>query len=156
MTIRPANIDDLDSIRQLFYETITTINAKDYNQKQILVWSAGYDNVDNWKKKITAQHFFVAMIEKDIAGFCSLTSDGYLDFMYIHKDFQSNGIASKLLSHLEHIAIGLNLQEIRTDASLTARPFFAKRGFVISAIQKKFIDNVEFENTVMVKNLGRR
>lgn len=49
--------------------------------------------------------------------------------LYVHKDFQGQRIASALVQALEKEARKLKLEEIYTDASFTARPFFERRGY---------------------------
>ena len=53
---------------------------------------------------------------------------GYLDRLYVHKDFQRKGVASAICSWLEE---AVPAGRYTTYASVTARPFFEKRGFVI-------------------------
>lgn len=153
MHIRRASITDLDVVRFLFYDTVTTVNAKDYSVQQIEVWRAGFNNIENWERKIEEQYFLLAEAEEGVAGFASLTNDGYLDFMYVHKDFHGKGIAKALLTALEKRGNELQLTEIITDSSITAKPFFEKNNFIISEITVKEIKGVEFVNTKMKKYL---
>jgi putative acetyltransferase len=99
--IRIASIDDVDEIRQLFYDTITTVNLKDYSIQQTTAWAKGYQYTDRWKNSISTQYFIVDEREGMIAGFASLAVDGYIDMMYVHKDSQGKGIAKQLLHALE-------------------------------------------------------
>jgi len=154
MTIRRADIKDLDEIRQLFYGTITTINTKDYNDEQIRTWASSFEKIDFWKKCIETQFFFVAEDNTLITGFASVTKKGLIDFLYTHKDFQCQGIASKLLDKIEETASTLLLTTIWSDVSITARPFFKKKGFTIENIYLKKLNEVEFENTIMIKKIN--
>lgn len=52
-----------------------------------------------------------------------------LDRLYVHKDFQRLGIASTLLAKPESAAIQLKLVEIKTYASITAKPFFENHDY---------------------------
>ena len=152
--VREANTSDLDQIRRLFYETITTVNVRDYDPDQIRVWSASSSNVDRWKNKLEVQFFLVACIANMVVGFGSLTDEGYLDFMFVHKDHQGQGIASVLLTELETRARRIGLGKIYADVSITARPFFAKRGFDIIDRYNKTIEGISFANAVMQKLLA--
>ena len=45
MEIRKYQAEDLEEIVQLFYETIQTVNGKDYSQEQVEVWSNRCENL---------------------------------------------------------------------------------------------------------------
>ena len=152
--VREATLSDLDQIRQLFYETITTVNVRDYDPDQIRVWSASSSNVDRWKNKLEVQFFLVACITDKVVGFGSLTDQGYLDFMFVHQNHQGQGIASALLTGLETRARDLGLGKMYADVSITARPFFAQKGFDIIDRYTKTIEGISFDNAVMQKLLA--
>ncbi|GGD43250.1 acetyltransferase [Emticicia aquatilis] len=153
MIIRKATIADNQAITQLFYETITSINVKDYDAQQIETWASSAENKDFWQEQIEKQHFIIVENDEYLLGFASLTTDGYLDFMYVHKNHQKQGIAGALLENILNEANRLNLTKIWTDASITARPFFLNKGFVIEKIYTKISKEVAFENAIMVRNL---
>jgi putative acetyltransferase len=153
MNIRIAQPTDVDAIRQLFQETIETINQKDYNPAQIRIWAAGAQRIAHWQKKVQEQYFVIAEQSDIMVGFASIERNGYIDFMYIHKDYQNQGIASLLLKELESKAESLCLTKVWANVSITARPFFKKRDFIITNIHTRWIDGIEFENTVMEKPL---
>lgn len=78
--IQKATNEDIDQIRMLFFETINHVNIKDYNSSQVEVWSAGYNNISGWRKKLLGQYFVVAKINAVVVGFASITPDGCLDY----------------------------------------------------------------------------
>lgn len=151
--IRRARIADVDAITNLFRETIAAVNAADYGPEQIRVWSAGADKKENWIKKIEEQYFLIAQIENTIAGFGSITKTGYLDFMYVHKNFQRMGVAEKLLYSLEEYAGQTGIKIITSDVSITAKLFFERKEFVTLSEQQKMIDGVALTNYRMEKKL---
>ena len=151
MKIRKATLDDTDQIRQLFYDTINNINIIDYDSEQIKLWSSGHLKIDKWKKNISEQYFIVSESDGIITGFASITEKGYLDFMYVHKDHQGKGIATKLLAELEKFAGSLELKEIWAQVSITARPFFRSKGFEITKEFITRIEDVEFADAIMTK-----
>jgi putative acetyltransferase len=149
--IRIAQLSDVDAIRQLFQETIESVNRNDYNPDQIKIWSAAAQRIENWQKKITEQYFLLSKDKNTVNGFASMDVNGYIDFMYIHKNYQNQGIATLLLQALESKASELHLEKMWANVSITARPFFQKRGFIITDIHIKWIQEVAFENAVMTK-----
>jgi putative acetyltransferase len=117
------------------------------------VWSAGADKKENWIKKIEEQYFLIAETERIIAGFGSVTKTGYLDFMYVHKDFQRMGVAEKLLHALEEYAKQTGIKIITSDVSIIAKPFFEKKGYMVITKQKKILEGIELINYKMEKSI---
>ena len=149
--IREAKQEDLDQIMKLYHETVIEINSKDYDEEQIRVWSDVSDGNHNFPRKITEQNFYVAEFENKITGFGSVTDDGYLDYMYVHKDFQRKGVAKKILFEIEKKANELNIAKITSHVSITARGFFEKHGYEKESDHIDKHKGVEFINFVMVK-----
>jgi putative acetyltransferase len=150
--IQKATTEDIDQIRLLFFETINYVTAKDYDSSQIETWSAGYSDISSWRKKLSEQYFVVAKINTDVVGFASITPEGCLDYMYVHKNHQREGIASRLLSAIEKYAVEKGVVEIWSDVSITAKPFFLSKGFKISKTYLKELRGVHFPNTIMTKS----
>lgn len=147
---------DIEEIVSLFYETVHSINLKDYSQKQLDVWATKEEKepkINSWKVTLGQNITFVAKINDKVVGFSDLTYEGYLDRLYIHKDFQSQGIASALVDMIESEAKKLNLLVIETDSSITAKPFFEHKGYKIVRSQTVERKGVKLINFKMIKKL---
>lgn len=153
MTFRQAIISDLEEMQKLYVETIQSVCKNDYNTAQIEAWISGVKNTERWVEVIEKQFVLLAIIENKIAGFGTLKDGNYIDFFYIHKDFQRQGIADKILNELEIEARKHHSKTITSDVSITAKPFFEKKGFVAKAEQKNVRLNVELINYKMEKQL---
>lgn len=153
MKIRKATVDDLEEILQLFTDTIMTINASDYTSSQLNAWLSGALNAEGWKNRISEQHFIVAENERQITGFASVSSQGYVDLMFVHKDFQKLGIARQLMANIQTFAVENSLPEIWSDVSITAVPFFIKSGFLVDYRYEKSFGGSNFRNTIMRKKI---
>lgn len=90
---------------------------------------------------------------KKIVGFADMDRTGYLDRLYVHKDYQRMGIASALCGRLESAA---ETERFVTHASVTARPFFETRGYKVIKEQLVERKGVLLKNYVMEKRSGRR
>ena len=77
-----------------------------------------------------------------------MTNDGFLDRLYVHKDYQKKGIASALCDRLEENCAAAYFT---THASMTARPFFEKRGYRVIREQQVERQGVALTNFVMEK-----
>ncbi len=151
--LRHALEDDIPSIGLLYSETVRNVNSKDYSPGQIAVWSSSGSDPERWKNRITEQHFMVAELSGVVAGFGSITKDGYLDFMYVHKDYQRMGIAKTILNDLERKAAEQNNNLIYSHVSKTAHGFFEKHGYIFMRELSDPYKGVVFINALMIKPL---
>jgi putative acetyltransferase len=73
--------------------------------------------------------------------------------MYVHKDYQGQGVASNLLQILQDEAIRLGVKRIWANVSITAKPFFERYGFVTVQPQTVQVRGVSMNNFRMEKAL---
>ena len=131
MIIRLATKADLTAIRQLFYDTITTVALGDYTAEEVAVWASGAHDIGRWEKKVEEQEFYVAFIDDVLVGFTSLLQQDYIDHMYVSHKYQGKGIASKLVQFIENKAKSYGVTLLKSDVSITARPFFEHKGYKV-------------------------
>ncbi len=154
-TIRRATSDDIPTLKILYRDTIQAVCAADYNGKQIEAWSSTAERTDSFAKRIETQYFIVAVSESDeIVGFASFEEPDYLDLMYVHKDFQFQGVGNSLLAAIQEKAAEVDATKIMSDVSITAKPFFEKYGFRVVKKQTVQIGDVELTNYKMEKEIG--
>lgn len=153
MKIREYKNGDLDEMLELFYDTVHNINVRDYTEEQVNMWAPKKSEKSKWREYFNKNYCYVAIIDKKIVGFSDLTREGYLNTIYIHKDFQRKGIATELLGIIEKKAKKLNIDVITTEASITAKPFFKNKGFNIVKEQTKYHKGLIFINYIMEKKI---
>lgn len=155
MIIRQYMASDIDEVAKIFYDTVHTINAKDYSQRQLDAWADGETDRIRLEKALNSHFTLVAMDDKGrITGFGDIdVKSGYLDHLYVHAEYQRRGIASQICEILEKSA---NSEEIITHASITARPFFEKRGYKVKKSQTVERKGVLLVNYLMVKGVSSR
>jgi len=153
MNFRKATISDLAEMQQLYTETIQSVCKNDYNPAQIEAWTYGVHNTERWLEVVHTQFVLLAIIATKIVGFGTLKDGDYIDFFYIHKDYQRQGIANKLLTELELEAKRQHSKIITSDISITAKPFFEKNGFTAKVKQRNVRLGVELINYKMEKEL---
>jgi putative acetyltransferase len=151
--LRTASEFDIPAISALYSETVRNVNAADYSPEQIEVWSSSGNDSQRWKNSISEQYFVVAEIDGVTVGFCSITKEGYLDFMYVHKDYQRMGTAKALLDEIERKAMKQDNPQIYSHVSKTARRFFEKFGYIHKEDLIDVYKGVTFINALMVKDL---
>ncbi|PAB57376.1 GNAT family N-acetyltransferase [Anaeromicrobium sediminis] len=153
MKIRRFEKSDLDGVLQLFYDTVHHVNSKDYNKEQLDAWAPEKPNRLRWLNSLEKNITYVVVEDEKIIGFGDLDDESYIDKLFIHKDYQSRGIASILLNRLEEEAIRLGYVELYTEASITAHPFFEKKGYICITEQNKHHNGQIFINYIMKKEL---
>lgn len=151
--VRRGGEADVDVLIVLFRETVHAINAHHYAPEQIAVWAPAEIDRTSWLKRFELNHVFVAECDGKVCGFSELTESGVVHMLYVHRDWQRRGVASALMSSLEALAESLGLGELTTEASITAKPFFERRGFSVVTKQKKLLRDMVFLNYRMRKAL---
>lgn len=134
-SIKAYEPGDAQTTIDIFLRAIREVASKDYSPAQIAAW-AKVDEPEVWAQYRASRPTWLAMDDGVPVGFTDLKPDGCLDMMFVDPDRQGRGIASLLLTTVEKAAREQGLQRIFTEASLTARPFFERRGFVIVAAQQ--------------------
>lgn len=147
MIIRKYVPEDCPELIKLFCETVCTVNSEDYSPVQIDAWLSGDRSCEDWNKSFLS-HYTVVAEENIITGFGDIDSSGYLDRLFIHRDFQRRKIATSICDVLEK---SVSSGRITTHASVTAKPFFLGRGYRIVKEQRVFRNGVYLTNYVMEK-----
>mgnify|MGYP002751161294 CR=1 FL=1 len=152
--IRAALQSDSVELKNLFQNTVLAINRRDYSQAEVEDWASCGDDLSNIEDMIKTHYFIVAINQQlEIVGFSSITPQGYLHSMFVHKDFQGEGIATILLNEIEQYAITNGIIRISSEGSLTARPFFEKRGYIVEEEQKRKANKLSLTNFWMAKQV---
>jgi putative acetyltransferase len=153
--VRPYKSEDCIEIIKLFYDTVHTVNLKDYNSAQLDVWAPEEIDVDMWDKSLSSNHTVVVEINGLTVGFGNLDDTGYFDRLFVHKDFQGQGVATIIANELEKYAQQNGITVVTTEALITARPFFEKRGYRIIKKQSVERKGQTLTNFVMEKRLDK-
>lgn len=110
----------------MFYDTVHTVAAQHYSPDQLDAWATGSVDLRAWDASFLQHDTVVAVENGCIIGFADMDKTGYLDRLYVHKHHQGRGVATCLCDELENRS---DARVISTHASITARPFFEKRGY---------------------------
>lgn len=95
---------DCKALTELFYETVHSVNTKDYTKEQVDAWADGNVDLEKWNQSFLEHYTVIAEEENGITGFGDISDTGYLDRLYVHKAYQHQGIASAICDELEHYA----------------------------------------------------
>lgn len=157
--IEQFNPVDTEELLELFYATVHSVNAADYSMEQLAAWAPEElrsEKLEAWRDSLSRNAAYVAKDGGKIVGFCDLAAGSYLDRLYIHKDYQRQGIASKLMERAEQEAGRQGQKQICTESSITAKPFFENRGYKV--IHKQVVERrgIKLENYLMIKSLNQQ
>lgn len=154
--LRPYLPSDCAALAALFYETVHTVNAGDYSKEQLDAWADGQVDLEAWNKSFLVHHTYVAVQKSGgaaggrIIGFGDMDDTGYLDRLYVHKDYLRQGVATAICDRLEG---EIKRRPFVTHASITARPFFERRGYVMVEEQRVLRKGVCLSNYIMQKGI---
>ncbi|MDE5648847.1 MAG: GNAT family N-acetyltransferase [Oscillospiraceae bacterium] len=146
MILRGYTPNDCKTLAELFFNTVHISNIKDYSEEQINVWATGHIDLEQWNRSFLSHYTVIAEINGTVVGFGDIDNTGYLDRLYVHADFQRQGIATAICDKLEQAS---HAEKIVTHASITAKGFFEKRGYKVVAKQQVQRQGILLTNYVM-------
>lgn len=153
VTISEFEAADATAVADLFYHTVHSVNAADYNEEQLNAWAPAEVLSEDWSSRFNGHLALVAFYNGELVGFADMdVPHAYLDRLYVHRDYQRCGIGTALCDALESACPAGG--EIHVHASLTAEPFFFARGYRIQEKQTVQCRGVSMRNSLMIKNLA--
>ena len=88
MQLRKYTPSDCAQMAELFYQTVHSVNAQDYTREQLDAWATGEVDLQAWDKSFRAPRTIISVVNGEIVGFGDMDETGYLDRLYVHKDYQ--------------------------------------------------------------------
>jgi GNAT superfamily N-acetyltransferase len=127
--IKRATAEDSEAVYEIVLRAVRETSARDYPASVIdrLVLTLPdkvASNLDTW-------HAFVAIADGRVVGTASLSGQT-VSSVYVNPDYQRGGVATKLMDAVETVAISRSVRTLSVQSSITAQPFYAKRGFKIA------------------------
>ena len=153
MILRRYKSKDCKKTAALFHDTVHSINSADYTRRQLNAWAPAYMDLSEWDDKLSSAYSIVVEDEDLIVGFGVADDTGYFDLLYTHKNYQGIGVANMVADDIERYVCRKGIHTIITAASITAKPFFEKRGYVVIKEQTVECRGQLFSNFVMSKKL---
>lgn len=150
MLLRRYNPKDCEALTSLFYHTVHNVNVKDYSQEQLKAWANDKIDLEVWNKTFSVHYTVVAVENNIIVGFGDIDKLGYLDKLFVHKDYQRRGFATAICDELERV---VKTDKITTHSSITAKPFFEQRGYKLVKEQQVQKNDIALTNYIMEKQV---
>ncbi len=154
VTVRKFSGEDTASLVSLFHDTVHTINGKDYPLEQLDAWAPALPDLKKWRTRFKSSKTLIAEFDGKIVGFGNLENElSTIGLLYVHKDHQGQGVATALLKKLEKNLMENGVKAATVEVSITARPFFERRGYRLVRENRKMLNGKEFLNFIMEKGL---
>lgn len=151
--LRPMLPDDAAALVEIFRSSIEDLTEEDYTPEQQEAWASAADDEEAFVARRAAQLTLVATYQQSPVGFASLEGRDEIDMVYVHPAVARQGVATMLVDALEKLAGGRGATRLTTDASDTARDFFAGRGYVAQRRNTVMLGGEWLANTTMDKAL---
>lgn len=136
--IRPLTTDDYRAVGRIFFCAVHEGTRSAYNYVQRLAWGGETIDLDRWKARVDAFSGFVAEIDSETVGVITIDLTGYVELAYVLPSATKRGVGTALLSSAELWAKDNGATRLTTEASLIARPFFLKNGWLV--IEEEHVD----------------
>ena len=152
--LRPYLPDDAETLAELFRASVIELAADDYDEDQRMAWAEKGEDVEGFAADLAQWLTLVATLEGETVGFASLKDNTSLQLLYVHPDASRMGVATTLVDALERLAGARGAVAISVDASETAQPFFAQRGYAPLSRNTVMAGEEWLANTSMKKDLA--
>jgi N-acetylglutamate synthase-like GNAT family acetyltransferase len=151
--IRRAVADDASQACTVIRRSITELCYLDHrgDEAYLSKWLSN-KTVENVKRWILQNHFFVAEDAGRIVGVASMSGSGKITLNYVDPDSRFCGVSKALLFSMEEQARTLGLAECCLESSKTAVRFYQERGYVTSD-QSYILSLTGSTATVLLKRL---
>ena len=151
MEIREPLPADIPEISRLYFNTVRRVNARDYTEEQLRAWVPTIPPAAFWTERFKTRKVFVAEQNSEIRGFAEFENSGHVDCFYVHHQYQRRGVGSALFARIEEEARRIGVRRLHAEVSLTARPFFEAKGFVVLESRNTLFRDVDFQLYLMEK-----
>ena len=149
--LRPYTPADAGGLARIFHDAIRIGAAAHYTEAERRAWAPVCPSADAWRARLIGLWTLVAHGPDGPSGFMSLRPDGYLDLAFVAPDRAGQGVGSALLHATETHARATAIPRLTTQASLAARGFFLRHGWLETAPQTVERGGVKLRNFRMEK-----
>ena len=151
MKVRPYADADLAAVVQVFTTAVHGLCLTNYSEEQCEAWAPQPPDLGDWVKRLQPLRTIVAVEGGHVAGFISYEPNGHIDLLYVAPQYARRGVASSLYSRVETSLVSAGVAELSTEASLVARPFFERVGFMVTEEQEVSLRGSSFRRFAMRK-----
>ena len=155
MEIRRYRCGEEEAIWEVYFQATHRSIGRDYHPDLLERWAPRDKDMNEWAERLAQKNPFVAIVGGRIVGMAEIEVDGFIDYFYVHPDWQGRGIGKALLATLEGEAGKDEADVIAADVSVTAKEFFLAQGFTVTEAKSNVILGHPAPNFRMEKKLTR-
>lgn len=151
ITIRIAKDKDARRISYLIQKNTELVKENKHTDAQIKAWKKE-NTPAKIKAKLKDRILFCAFLKRQLVGTIGLKGNEVVG-LYINPYKRGYGIGKKLLNHLEKFALTQGQTHLELSATPSGYGFYKKYGYQEKGPVLVVINNVEFDETKMEKQL---
>lgn len=153
MNIRRFRNGDETALFRVFFSAVHDTASRDYTPEQIDAWAPADIDPELWAAHMRTLRPFVAEHEEEIVGYADIQPNGYIDHFFVSGSYARQGIGTLLMTNIHKEAQLLGIDEMTSDVSKTAEPFFVRHGFEVVKRGLPIRRGVKLQNALMRKQL---
>lgn len=154
MRLRAFTAGDAADCYHVFYRAVHEGAARAYSAEERAAWASAAAMTPDWGARLAHHPTLVALRLGAVCGFLTLGRDGHIDLFYVLPEERGRGTADRLYEAAEAGARAQGLGWLTTEASLLARPFLERRGWICEARQSSIREGVALTSFRMAKCLA--
>lgn len=151
MIIRQANIRDCKRISYLIKKNTEKVFENQYSPIQKSTWIK-YNSPTAIKKQLAEREIYCAFENQKLLGTIGLNNSEIVG-LYVSYSKRGKGIGKSLLKHIETIALNKGITELTLTATPSSIKFYISQGYIINEVISVNINNVEYKETLMTKEI---
>jgi len=140
-------------ITELFYQAVHAIDSAIYSISQKNAWAAKPINYKQWRERLAVKKPFVILDNQLVVGFIELEEDGHIDCLYVHPQYQGQGVATQLVTYVIAQAKNKGLTTLYVEASIVAKSLFEQCHFTVTKQNTVIRNDISLINFSMYRTL---
>ncbi len=153
MNLRQITQNDQLKLKEVYFDSINSIDGKIYNRNQKFAWSSQAWENPNFNESLLKGKGWKLSEGNKIIGFATRFPDNKLSLFYVRGNLCRKGFGTTILDSIEKEASSSGVKTLETEASLISYQLLLKRGWEIIRKEKIKINNFVFERYKMFKIL---
>ena len=154
MNLRHINEKDQIHLKQIYFDSINSIEENIYNKSQKLAWCSQAWEDNKFNKILSDGKGWVIQENKILLGFAIRFPPQKLALLYVRGNSKRKGYGSILLDLVEKDVVSEGYKNIETEASLISYGLLIKRNWEVLRKEKIIIKDINFVRYKMIKKFS--